>query len=339
MAKRLTNLRLNELSLVDEGANEGADIVVIKRKDADIDPKTGKPKVKPGSTLGTPSSPNVITGDPATSAPNAGANPAADAGAAVAKARLAMLQHLPDFADQLIAKALAASPAADQHAAALAAASITEIFMDLAQLSAALEKAEADNAVLKARAEKAEAENTVHVATIAKQKGDLETIQKGRGLTAEQEDEEFLKGLPAGARDRILADRAATKHALEQVEKMRETTDRTEAIAKARELGAPEPEKSGPLLMRVAKGKTTAEDATELETILKAAGAQAAAGGLFASNGVSTAAAANVGDPEAALSAAADEIAKTEGISKAKAYEKAMAQNPGLYNDYIAKRR
>lgn len=337
MPKRLTNLRLNELSLVDEGANEGADIVVIKRKTEpdDIDPKTGKPKAKPGSTLGTPSSPNVITGDPATSTPNAGA----DTGASVAKARLAMLQHLPDFADQLIAKALAASPAADQHAAALAAASITEIFMDLAQLSAALEKAEADNAVLKARAEKAEAENTVHVATIAKQKTELETVQKSRGQTPEQEDEEFLKGLPAGARDRILADRAATKHALEQVEKMRETTDRTEAIAKARELGAPDPEKSGPLLMRVAKGKTTAEDAVELETILKAAGAQAAAGGLFSVKGVHTADAANVGDPEAALNAAADEIAKTEGISKAKAYEKAMDQNPDLYNAYIAKRR
>lgn len=333
MPKRLTNLRLHELSLVDEGANDGADIVVIKRKTApvEIDPKTGKPKKPAGSMLGTASNPAVISGDPATTS--------ADAGGAVSKARIAMLQHLPEFADQLIAKALASSPDADPHAAALAAASITEIFMDLAQLSAALEKAEADNAVLKARAEKAEGELVTASTTIEKMKGDLEQVQKGRGMTAEQEDEEFLKGLPAGARDRILADRAATKLALESVEKMRSEKEEGEAIAKARTIGVAEPEKAGPLLVRVAKGKTTAEDVELIETILKSAGAVAKEAGLYRAQGAGAGHAGDAGDPEAALNAAAQEIAKSKGLSAAKAYEQAMKDNPELYSAYIAKRR
>jgi hypothetical protein len=315
MPKQLTNLVLEELSLVDEGANEESRVLIAKRKPEEMDPKTGKPK-KPGSMLGTSSSPGVINGDPATSTPNAGA----DAGAAVAKARLAMLQHLPDFADQLIAKALAASPAADQNAAALAAASITEIFMDLAQLSAALEKAEADNAVHKARADAAEALVKSHETTIAKMKGDLEEVQKGRGLTDEQQDEQFLKGLPEGVRNRIVADRAATKLALESVEKMRSEKEEGEAIAKARTLGVAEPERAGPLLVRVAKGMTTE-------------------GGLYRAHGTNAGAHVDGTDPEAALNAAATEIAKSKGLSHAKAYELAMKENPGLYQAYIAKRR
>jgi hypothetical protein len=341
MAKQLTHLVLEELSLVDDGANDYSRVLIAKRKPAEpeIDPKTGKPKVKPVSTLGSPTSSNVITGDPATSSPN----PGADAGAGVSKIRLAMLQHLPEFADQLIAKALAASPAADPNAAALAAASITEIFMDLAQLSAALEAAEADNVVQKARATAAEARNKELETTITKMKGEHEElITKARGValqTPEQQEEEFMKGLPASVRDRLLADRAATKIALESVEKMREAGDLTEAIAKAKTIGAPEPDKAGPLLMRVAKGKTTAEDATLLETILKAAGAQAAAGGLFKTAGVPPSGAADMGDPEAALNGKATEIAKARNISHAKAYEAAMTENPELYDQYIAKRR
>jgi hypothetical protein len=342
MPKRLTALRLHELSLVDEGANEGADIVVIKRRNVDehgneLD-EHGKPKKKTGSLTGNPTNPGAIQGDPATSSANAGPAPAGDA---VSKIRIAMLQHLPDFATELVAKALAASPAADPNAAALAAASITEIFMDLKELSTALEKAEADNVVLKQRADTAEARVAELETTVTKQKADLEAVQKGRttSLTPEQEDEEFLKSLPAGARNRILADRAATKQALESVEKMREQQDNLEAIAKAREIGTPEPEAIGPLLARVRKGKTTAEDADKLEGVLKAAGAQAREGGLYRSAGVSAGAAANADDPEAQLNAKADEIAKSKGISHAKAYEQAMKDHPELYNAYVAKRR
>lgn len=218
--------------------------------------------------------------------------------------------------------------------------------MDLAQLSAALEKAEGDNAELKALVAKAKKDLEAANETITKMKTELdtanETITKSKGgasLTPEQEDEAFLKSLPAGARDRILAERKTAAENAELVQKMAQKQDETEAIAKARNLGAPEPEKTGPLLVRIQKGKTTPEDAALLETLFKATGEQLKEVGFYKSAGIVLPRAA-VDDPEAQLQAHADEIRKAKPkLTAAQAYEEAMQQYPELYNDYVAKRR
>lgn len=83
---------------------------------------------------------------------------------------------------------------------------------------------------------------------------------------------------------------------------------------------------------------TTADDATMLETMLKAAGEQGKTAALFKALGSDTAV---DGEPEAMLKAKADEIEKAaEGkLTKEQAYAKAVEQNPTLYTAYVAKRR
>jgi hypothetical protein len=124
----------------------------------------------------------------------------------------------------------------------------------------------------------------------------------------------------------------------EAVTKMRDEAEAKEFIAKAKTLGVGDADKIGGLLLRVTKSKTTAEDAALLESMLKAAGSQEKTAALFKSLGSDTAV---DSDPEALLKAKAEEIAKASGgkLTKEQAYAKAMDENPGLYGEFLAKRR
>ena len=205
--------------------------------------------------------------------------------------------------------------------------------MDFEELSKALEDAEAKLAALEKRATDAEASLQEAQDVIKSKDTQIAEITKSA-----QTEDEIYKGLPEGIRKRLEDADAAAKAAQEEVTKMREQTEEKEAIAKAAALKVGKAEEIGPLLLRVAKGKTTADDATAIETLLKAAGEQGQTAALFKSFGSDTAV---DGDPANMLQAKADEIHKAADgkLTKEQAYAKAMDAHPELYTAFVAKRR
>ena len=114
-------------------------------------------------------------------------------------------------------------------------------------------------------------------------------------------------------------------------------TSPKEAVAAAKKYGVGKAEEVGPMMLRVKKGMTTEADAELLDALLKSFSEVSGKSLLFKSMGSD---AAVDGDPEALLKAKADEIKKANtGLTDAQAYEKALENNPALYNAYIAKRR
>ena len=191
----------------------------------------------------------------------------------------------------------------------------------LTQAEASLEAQGKELAIYKARAEKAEAA----LLAAAGSKDD------------DDDEEEILKSLPAGIRKR-LEDGKAAEVALAKAKADAEEGD---AITKARAFCPTDADAKtvGPLLLRVAKGKTTADDAETLTRLLKSAAAISARSDLFKSLGADAAGDA-VEDPEAILKAKAAEIKKAnKGMTDEAAYSEALDQNPELYSAYIAKRR
>ena len=292
MASHLTDMEIDEISLVDDGANPGARVEIWKSKKG---PKMGEHSEPDGDEDGEDKD-----GDGDGLPPNK----AAGDGRKVAKA-----------AEQL------------------------EFDMNLEELSAALEQAEArldtlEKAKTAAETKAAELDAVVKAkdARIAELEG---TIAKRADPAAA--DEAFLKSLPEAARDAILKARQDAADAKVELAKARDATETAEAITKAKALGVGKPEDVGPLLMRVAKGKTTQDDAKALEQLLKSAGAVSAKSLLFKALGADSAV---DGDPEALLKAKADEIRKgNPKLTPEAAYSAALDENPGLYAASIAKRR
>ena len=205
--------------------------------------------------------------------------------------------------------------------------------MDLEALSKALGEAEAKLVALEKRADEAEAQLAEKEEVIKQKDAELESVKKSAGET----EEDILKSLPEPIRKRLQESEAAAKEAADAVQKMKDETETKDAIAKAKSFGVGEADKVGPLLMRVAKGATTADDAAYLETVLKGVGEIAGKSALFKSVGSANP---EEGDAEAQLQAKANEIAKANTkLSKEQAYAQAMQENPQLYNQYIAKRR
>lgn len=270
MPQILKDMTIEEISLVDDGANEDARVVIVKAKSG----QTGQ--AAPGGF------------DPSN----------------------------PDAAD-------------------MAAASIKEFEMDIETLSKALDDAEAKLAALEKRASDAEASLKDAEEVIKSKDDQITEITKAANPPS---DDEVMKGLPESIRKRLEDAEAVAKAAQEEVVKAKAAQEASEYIAKAKSLGAPDAEKVGGLLLRVAKGTTTADDAATLETMLKAANAQGQTAALFKALGSDTAADA---EPEAMLKAKADEIEKAaEGkMTKEQAYAKAVEQNPALYTAYVTKRR
>ncbi|CAB4130449.1 hypothetical protein UFOVP119_73 [uncultured Caudovirales phage] len=233
-----------------------------------------------------------------------------------------------------IVKALhgARNQAADDEAAFMQSRN-TEYHMDLESLSKALEDAEAKLTTLEKRASDAEAANVASVEVIKAKDAEIEALKKAAAPAPTEED--VLKSLPESVRKRIEKAEADAKAATDEVAKARDAAETAESIEKARKIGVGDAKVVGPLLRRVAKGQTTAEDAAALEGVLKAAAA-AANPHLFRSLGSD---AAVDGDPEELLKAKATEIQKAKGVTFEAAYAAAMEQNPSLYSAYIQKRR
>lgn len=236
----------------------------------------------------------------------------------------------------------------DDDAASTEAAQLKEFQMDIENLSKALEDAEAKLAALEQRTTDAEAALADANEVIKAKDVEIEELSKGRmkAQKAEVEDDEedeedgekkVMKSLPESIRKRLEDFEKRAAEAEATLAKMRDEKDTAEAIAKARTLNFGKPEEVGPLLLRVRKGATTEADATALESLLKAAGAQDKVSYLYRTVGSDQAV---EGDPEMLMKAKADEIAKAnKGMTFEQAYVAAMEQNPSLYNAYIAKRR
>lgn len=314
MTTKLSDMTIDEVSLVDDPANGEARVLIVKAK-------YGKPA------------------DAQLSEENEGE--ADDETMEAGKKKPAFL--MKKFREALEDAELndeqldAVNKAAGEFASAInetkTASAAKEKTMDLETLSKALGEAEAKLVALEKRADEAESELAEKNEIIKQKDAEIQTVSKSAG----ENEEEILKSLPEAIRKRLQESEAAAKEAADTVQKMKDDTELKDAIAKAKTIGVGEPDKVGPLLMRVANGATTGEDATFLETMLKGVGEIAGKSLLFKSIG---GAAAVDGDPEAQLQAKADEIRKADSkLTPQQAYSKAMEQHPELYTAYIAKRR
>lgn len=320
----LTDMEITEISLVDEPANDDARVVIVKAKskppmDEEADPDEAEPD-------GDEDDAEEEAEEEAEKPKGKGKMMKSAAPLSAARVAGAILTAINELSPQIVEKALAEGFSANSEAASMAEEIIKETIMDITQLSKALEEAEAKMEALEKRASDAE--------TALKDAND--TIAKAKATAPQEEpnEEEVLKSLPEAIRKRL--EKAKEDEAV--IAKMAADAEEKEAIAKARDLKVAEPEKVGPLLLRIAKGKTTAEDAKMIEVVLKQHAAISAASPLFKSIG---SAAAVEGDPEEILKAKAAEIQKgSDGkMTFAQAYDEALKQNPSVYDAYIAKRR
>lgn len=302
MATALSDMRIDEISLVDDGANQGAKVEIFKAR--------------------------------LTKACGACKNPEGcmKKGACLKKSMGEMDDdELDEDEDELEDAGI--QPAGRRMAKSAADAALQqEISMDLEQLSKALEEAEVRLDTL----EKSNTELTDLVKAKDRRISELEgTIAKAADPASA--DEAFLKGLPDAARDAVIKARNAEAAAQAELQKAREKQAGEEAIAKAKAIGFGDPAEIGPLLVRLSKGATTADDAALVERVLKSAGQIAGASALFKSLGAT---AAVDGDPSELLKAKAQEIQKgNAGMTYEAAYAKAVDENPALYGAYVAKRR
>lgn len=316
MARDLFDMNIDEISLVDDPANDDARVVIVKMKGEGFKP------CKDCSGSVTP-----------TCKANGKCLLEGKGGSLMKKfsARLAELAN--EFSPEMVEKAFAGSDPADMDAATTAAVFLKEIVMDIEQLSKALTDAEAKIDTLTQSVAKAAADHeTVVKAKDAEITALKETIAKAT-KKPEAEAEEFLKSLPEAVRKQLEDGKAAR----EEVAKLRQEREEAEAIEKAKALKVGDAKALGPILLRVEKGQTTAEDRKSLEAVLKQAGELAERSALFKSFGSDVAV---DGDPEAMLTVKADEIRKAnKTLTAEQAYSQACDENPHLYTAYIAKRR
>lgn len=314
----LTDMEITEISLVDEPANDDARVVIVKAKSMpkgeEADPNEAEPDADEDDEEEAAEAKPKGKGKVKKSAPLSAARVAG-----------AILVAINELSPQIVEKALAEGFSADSEAADMAEEIIKETIMDITQLSKALEEAEAKMEALEKRASDAE--------TALKDANDTIAKAKAEATPEEPNEEEVLKSLPEAIRKRL--EKAKEDEAT--IAKMAAEAEEKAAIAKARDLKVAEPEKVGPLLLRVAKGKTTEDDAKVIETMLRQHAAISAVSPLFKSIG---SAAAVEGDPEEILKSKALEIQNgNPKLTFAQAYDEALKQNPTVYDAYIAKRR
>lgn len=310
MANEISDMVIDEISLVDDPANEQARVLIVKAK---------KKMPKPAGNMPSEDEPTDESSDEYTDEEVEGLKKAA----ADIRERASRTQTggLPDI-----------------DAAAAAAASLTEYQMDIEALSKALEDAETKLTTLNKRVDEAEAALAEAHDVITAKDAEIATLSKSRGPNDDDDAEEaFFKSLPAKVRKRLEDSEAIAKAAQAELSAMREKAETSEAISKARGYKVGNAEVVGPLMLRIAKGVTTQADVEVLEGILKGAGEVSETSDLFRAMGSDTA---PDGDPESLLKAKAEEIRKAHsGMSFEQAYEKALVLNPSLYNAYISKRR
>lgn len=324
MTTKLTDMTIDEISLVDDPANGEARVMIVKAKnpknpmagtDAEMsemdedmpDDEEAEAKPKPKKKMQAPL-------------------PYENMDDRLLKFRDALEDaELTDEQTDAVEKA-AEELVAFAVTATETASAAKEKTMDLEQLSKALGEAEAKLAALEKRADEADAALAEANEIIKEKDVELSSVRKSAG----EGEDEVLKSLPEAIRKRL-------EDAEAEIAKVRAENEEREAVAKAKSLGVGEPDKVGPLLLRVEKGMTTADDAKVLTALLKGVGEIAVKSALFKALG---SAASEEGSPEEQLQAKADEIAKSNPkLTKEQAYAEAMKQNPQLYNQYVAKRR
>ena len=312
MAQHLTNMEITEISLVDEPANEDAKVVIVKSKSG---PAADADRVKKPVPM--------------------------------AKLAGAVIAAIEEMTPQIVEKALAEGFSADPEVAAAATAIVKETVMDMEAVTKALEEAEVKLDALEKRATEAEASSKAKDEIIkakdeeiskSKKKMPYKADAKGDGNDMEpdedEDDEEVMKSLPDSIRKQL----ADGREAREELAKAKADAEKVEAFEKAKALNVGDAEKVGGLLLRIKKGTTTPADADELEGVLKVASKIAAQSPLFKSIGTSDA---SEGSPDEVLKSKAEEIQKkSDGkLTYAQAYDRALIENPGVYNEYLAKRR
>ena len=205
--------------------------------------------------------------------------------------------------------------------------------MTLEELTKALENAEATLETLKKGMDEKDAkiaDLTTQLTTVTKRAEDAEaTIAKGAGGGSGEED--ILKGLPEALRKRFT-------DLEEQVAKAAEKEELGEFVTKAATFDAL-PVKAadlGALLYRVAKGKSTAIDAAELDRVLTAANTATVEKGLTKPLG-RTAPLAKGATAEGKINAKAEELRKADpNLTQHQAIAKAVSNDPELYAAYRA---
>lgn len=328
MTTKLTEMQIDEISLVDDPANGEARVLIVKAK--------GGAKHDAAKGYGKDEGANKLMDEDDEDEFEMGAKP---------KKKMQTPPPLPEMPEEELIKFREALEdaelndeqidAVEKSAEAMLAAAVSamttasaakEKTMDLEALSKALGEAEAKLVALEKRADDAEAALAEAHEIIKEKDSELAEVKKSAG----DGEDDILKSLPEAVRKRL-------EDAETAIAKMKAEAEEKEAVAKAKALGVGEADKVGPLLLRVEKGQTTEADAKFLETLLKGAGEIAVKSALFKSMG---SAAADEGDPEQQLQVKADEIAKANSkLTKEQAYAEAVKQNPGLYNQYVAKRR
>jgi hypothetical protein len=308
MATEISDMVIDEISLVDDPANEQARVLIVK----------AKKKPSPAGEMPKAEESDEEYDDEES------------------EDDLEKLKQAAHEIDKRVERTRSGGFPVDD-AAGLAAASLKEYEMDIEALSKALEDAEAKLTTLTKRVDEAEAALADAHEVIKAKDAEIDTVRKSAGSNDDDAEEAFFKSLPAKVRKRLEDSEAIAKAAQAELTAMREKAETTEAIAKARAYKIGDANIVGPLMLRIAKGTTTQADVEALEGILKGAGEVAEKSDLFRAMGSDSA---PEGDPESLLKAKAEEIRKANsGMSFEQAYEKALVMNPALYSAYISKRR
>lgn len=220
----------------------------------------------------------------------------------------------------------------DVNKAAVAASEIEKMSKEL---EAELARLEGEFSVVKKSLDEKDAALAAKDAQIQSLTAELAKA-KEQPQTPEAIEKAMLDAMPAPARAQFVQTRellAKAQADLQAAQSLRETET---AINKARGYGYGDPNAVGPIMLRVAKGKATAEDVAAIEQLLTGAGALVGKSKVFGMIGSASPAA---GSPEDAIVAKAAEIRKANPkLTDAQAYVQAMEQNPDLYAQAVGVR-
>lgn len=299
----VTKIRLHEVSLVDDGMNQHAEVVLMK-----MAPTPGDVHV-PGPMGGD----GFKRCEGCKSPRNCGKHGACRGFNAVKK----------------IGKGAGASPEEDAAAAAEAQEHEEAMTKTLDELSKAL----TDAATL---IDTKDGE----IATLKKSLAERdEELKKAKATDGGEGDEDIFKGLTPKARELLETLQKKASESEGELEKMRTKAEEDSAIAKARTYGVGEAKVLGPLMVRVRKGKTTEADVATLEGAFTSAAALIKASPMFKTLGEGGSGDSE-GTGLSGLEVVAAALRKADPkLSAAEAMTKATNDNPQLYNEYIAKRR
>lgn len=338
----IVTLRLDEVSLVDAGDNDGATVEIVKGRVSDGFTRSARWMLSRHVVEKVTATADSLR-DAITSINNDDTifDKRAAADAAVAEALAMVGEFLPQM---VVAKSRVGGGA--DVSSPVPVDEVVRIFeesvMDIEEITKALddaeksvEKAQADLAAEKARADAAEA-------ALAKAKGG--GTDDGDG-DSDDVDEAVLKALPPKLRARLERLEKATADAearakidAEKIAKMQAQRDDEEAIAKARADGMPDPEKTGPMLRRIAKGASTADDAAAIVAMVKAGRDKIVP--LFKAHGQTAPANADAVDAESRINAAVADLRKAKpALTEAAAMAEVIEANPDLYAEFTVQKR